>query len=422
MTALLAVSACFAVAMFGLYTSRSLRRAPTVHEASSPRLNWRHLVVAGFLIRIGAAIAIRTLELSDYFAPDRLTYETGGEALATQWRRETVIGLEAALAPFGGRANFYHYLNGVSYFLGAGPWLILAVNCALGASLVPLVGSLTRRLGGSEAAIRYGMLMGAFFPSLIIWSATNIRDIWALVAIAVALDTALAVRERLSPTRLMWFALAMFVLGLLRGYMFVLVSVGLGISVVASLSLNRVRGFAAAIITAAVCLYLYSATGFGGHWVADASFERLAQIRGGMQAGAESAFMQDADISTAGGALQYLPFGLAYFWFAPFPWIVTSFRQALAVPEMLLVYLLVPSFVRGALFTLRNRFSHAATVISVITIVSIAYALIEGNYGTAYRHRAQILGPALALAAIGLALKRSSEAAAEDRALQPAQR
>jgi hypothetical protein len=81
---------------------------------------------------------------------------------------------------------------------------------------------------------------------------------------------------------------------------------------------------------------------------------------------------------------------LAYLLFAPFPWAISGVRQALAVPETLLWYALMPAFVRGLVFTLRRHFRSALPIVVFAVSLTLAYALMQGNVGTAYRQRTQI--------------------------------
>lgn len=428
LTLVLALSALFAGVCIALFATKNTELMVPGRDTGDDgvfSLRWPYFRSA-FAVRVGFAVIIRALGISDFFAPDRNGYEAGGQALATNWAGGSFVSPEMVVRRYSGDLNFYHYLNGVSFYLGSGPWLILLLNCLIGALVPGLVASIASHLGGTPTSRRYAALLGAFFPSMVLWSSINIRDIWALTAILFALDSALAVRERPSVVRFAVLAASMSLLGLLRSYMFVLVALGIAASVVASLSVNRVRGFVAALASALLCLYLYSTTGFGHQWVQDASLERIAEIRQGMAQGAQSAYLEDADVSTPEGALRFIPLGMAYFWLAPFPWMIRGLRQALTLPEMLLLYWLISPLARGLRHSFGRHFSQAAMVACVVGVVSMAYALVEGNSGTAYRHRAQVLGPVLSICAIGLAARpkkeRFEEVEAGDRRVNPVMR
>ena len=64
---------------------------------------------------------------------------------------------------------------------------------------------------------------------------------------------------------------------------------------------------------------------------------------------AGSGFDATADVSTIGGILTVLPMGVAQLLFAPYPWTIANLRQALALPDVLMWYALVPFLVKGIL-------------------------------------------------------------------------
>ncbi len=121
---------------------------------------------------------------------------------------------------------------------------------------------------------------------------------------------------------------------------------------------------------------------------------------------ADSGFAAEADVSTVGGALSLLPIGLAYFFFAPFPWQVGSIRLSLAIPETLFFYTLVPGIIAGILYLFRKRLNDSVGVLLVTMTVTFGYAIGQGNVGTLYRHKAQVTGFYYAFAAIGMEQRR----------------
>lgn len=51
---------------------------------------------------------------------------------------------------------------------------------------------------------------------------------------------------------------------------------------------------------------------------------------------------------------------------------------------------------------MRGRVTNALIPLAVLVIVVASYALVEGNFGTAYRHRAQIMPLFFVFSAVGL--------------------
>jgi hypothetical protein len=132
--------------------------------------------------------------------------------------------------------------------------------------------------------------------------------------------------------------------------------------------------------------------------------------------GAASGF-ERVDISTPTKALLYLPRGLALFLLAPFPWELSSIRQVLALPETLFFYWLIPWMVRGIRDLIRHQFRTSLMVLLITAGLTLGYSLGEGNAGTAYRHRAQLLSFFIIYAAVGQDRGRRRVAATVPHAL-----
>jgi hypothetical protein len=101
--------------------------------------------------------------------------------------------------------------------------------------------------------------------------------------------------------------------------------------------------------------------------------------------------------------LEYLPFGLAFALFAPFPGSGVRAQDLLPIPEMLVWYaLLIAATV--AVWRWRHRWRVLAPIVLFVAGTVLIFALAEGNVGTLYRHRAMII-PAVALIAAGAAVR-----------------
>src|SRR5205085_7381418 len=121
---------------------------------------------------------------------------------------------------------------------------------------------------------------------------------------------------------------------------------------------------------------------------------------------AESGFGKDVDVSTTAGALSAVPLGLVYLLFAPFPWQVANLRQSITLPEMLLWWSLFPLLILGLWFTLKYRLRQALPILLFTTMLTLAYSVFQGNVGTAYRQRAQIVVFYFMFVAVGYVLLR----------------
>lgn len=116
-------------------------------------------------------------------------------------------------------------------------------------------------------------------------------------------------------------------------------------------------------------------------------------------------FLKGFDISTFPRILLFIPFGLFYALFSPFPWQMGSIAQIMAIPETILFYLLLPCTVIGIAFGWKRRFNQSLLLLSIITAIMLLLALLEGNSGTLFRHRSVVFYLIFIFTAIGISLK-----------------
>ena len=238
---------------------------------------------------------------------------------------------------------------------------------------------------------------------MVLWSILNIRD--ALVTLCTVLIVLYGMRlsKRFQLSHLWIFAAAVLGLSLIRDYMAFLVVLGLAIGSVAALRTERVVGTLLFGTLVAVALtYFADQVGLFSGIRPEGLLETAQGLRSGLQRGATSAFGVGAETRTVGAALQYIPIGGSYLLFAPFPWDIVTTLQAAAMPETLLWYPLFLLSILGFRISLRNRRTTALVPLSVLLVVVSSYALVEGNFGTAYRHRAQIMPLFFVFSGVGL--------------------
>jgi hypothetical protein len=119
---------------------------------------------------------------------------------------------------------------------------------------------------------------------------------------------------------------------------------------------------------------------------------------------AQSGFGQDIDVSTPTGALAAIPLGLTYLILAPFPWQLTSVRQMITLPEMVIWWASLPLLVSGLWFTVKHRLREVTPILIFTTLLTLAYSILQGNVGTAYRQRAQLLVFYFVFVAVGFVI------------------
>ena len=370
----------------------------------------KKLAQRAFVVRAVAAIAIHFFVTPYLFAPDEETYSYGGDVLAKYWRGEVPMGPSF----IGSEGVGYYYIVGALYFpFGQLPLLPKLLNAWIGSLAVLELFRLTRLISASDTAAMRAARFMAYFPSIILWSSLMIRDVWVQWLLVRMAREMAELKGRFILSRVVSVGVLIWALTQFRSYL-LYAAVG---PFVLSFFLGRSKDIARNVFlgsTLALALVYFGAQSSGtGGKVQTFDLVELQRLRSWSSSAvaAESGFAADADVSTIGGALSILPIGLAYFFFAPFPWQLGSIRQSLAIPETLFFYTLVPGIIAGILFLFRKRLSDSIGVLLVTMTVTFGYAIGQGNVGTLYRHKAQVTGFYYAFAAIGMEQRRRRTAA-----------
>lgn len=360
------------------------------------------VLLAGLLLRVGLGLIIHFRLPIGTFAPDQFTFQDVG------WR--TLLHLEGRgprpLQIDGTLEVGYFYWNALLFKLfGFVPLAPKLVNVFLGA----WTGLIAYRLGGEvggKAGARGAAAFTLLMPSLILWSTQNLREapVTLLNSYLLLGMVRLHVRPRVATLGLVLAALA--TLGVLRDYMAWMAALALVGSLVLARGQSPVYRVALAGFIVLVWSVAYANLGFGADLIQTANFESIDAQRRALAFGG-SAFAPDADLSTPLRGFTFLPMGVLFFLFAPFPWQVgTSALTTMAFPETLLWYGLVAFAAIGGWHLLRRRFARAIPSVLFLMLTVAVYGLIEGNAGTAYRHRSQLIVAVFVFASVGLELIR----------------
>ena len=357
------------------------------------------LIFAALGLRIVVALGVHFRFSPYFFAPDAIGYEVVGKEISEYWSG-------TRLAPQAIREAWrpgYHHLNAVFYFVfGESTWALVVLNMFAGVWSALLTFYLTREILSVRAA-KLASALVAFFPSLVLWSVLNIRDALATLFIVALVLYGVRLSKRFRVSHVLIFMASLIGLGLLRDYMAFLVVSGLALGSFAALRPDRIVGtMVFGTLVALAFTYLADQVGLFSTVRPEQALETAQLLRLGLQSGATSAFGIGAETETLGGTLRYLPVGISFLLFAPFPWAIESTLQAAAMPETLLWYPLFLLALMGLRVSVRRQVTTSIVVLSVLVIVVSSYGLVEGNFGTAYRHRAQIMPLFFVFSGVGL--------------------
>ena len=318
--------------------------------------------------------------------------------------------------------------------------LVAAVFGSVTAALTVRIAleSLSRR-----AALAAGLLV-ALLPSQVFWSSMALREseVWASLAL-VGLSVALAGRAR--GLQMLWpltlAACGLLTLGFLRDQTLVAAAWAFAIAMSLLPGPQRLRRIVAALLITAVLPWI-GGTGVAGWSLVQRAVPSLASTRTNLAINAESAFTATTIVGnttttaaattattvsvesnertytylgrtyvaeeSVGSSLSAFPRGFVATTVRPFPWEATpNLENLLARIENIIWYALYAVGIAGLVHSLRlPRLTLFPFVVTGI-VIGIA-AVSQGNLGTAFRHRGQVLW-AVALLVGAFIDRRSAE-------------
>jgi hypothetical protein len=354
------------------------------------------LFLGALVARLGFGVFLHVYELRAFFGGDANTYNYLGGVIADYW-----AGLVDAreisyqIATMTSRPGWgMHYLVAAIYFLTGKNILAAQSFCGvIGAATAPMVYFCANKVFNNIKVARTAAILVAFFPALVIWSSQLLKDGLVIFLLVLSITMVLQLQEKFSYVAVLILVLSLFGIITLRFYIFYMVAVAVAGSFVIGLSNKSTSIFRRAVVLTLIGLGL---TYLGVIRNASADLERYADLdriqisRLDLARSAESGFGEEADVSTAEGAITTIPIGFAYLMFAPFPWQISSFRQAITIPEVLLWWAMIPFLVPGVIYAMKHRLRSTFPILFFSAVLTLAYSIFQGNVGTAYRQRTQI--------------------------------
>lgn len=368
------------------------------------------LFVCALLLRVMLAAVFFVLQIDAFFGPDIPTFDEVGYATLQVWKGNPYFKeisrdfLSINGTPWG----MIYMVAGIYGILGRNLLGIQFTNAIFGAATVIVVYLCAQHVFNNRKVARLSGLIVAFFPSLVLWSSIAMKDAPIVFMLVMAMYATLKLGEQLHVKYLLILVAAMVGILSFRFYIFYMLVAAVGGAFIIGMREVTTQSFARQLAIV-LCIGL-AMTYIGVFRTASTQLETYANLeavqrsRSYLSKAGQSGFAEDEDVSTMSGAVRALPKGFVYLLFAPFPWDFGSLRQSLALPEMLIWYALFPLFVLGTWFTMRFRLRQALPILLFTALLTFAYALTQGNVGTAYRQRAQLLVFYFIFAAVGAVL------------------
>lgn len=373
------------------------------------------LFTLAVLVRIIVATLIFITGKEDFFGGDATTYDIFGQSLRQSWHGDDYHAARyAGFIKSGAGGWGMLYVVAIVYELvGENRLAVQLINASVGAATAAVVYYVAQTLFNNTRVSRVAAVLVAFFPSLILWSSQLLKDGLIILALALAILATLRLMEKITTLYILVLSVCLLALLSLRFYIFyMMVAAVIGSFVIGTKAMNT-QAFVQRFV--AIGLVGLAFTWFGVLRYAGTQFEtygnlKMIQMSRVDQANAGSGFGKDVDVGTTEGALTAIPIGLVYLLFAPFPWDMATLRQSIALPEMVVWWAAFPLLVLGLWYAVKHRLRHVAPIVIFTTMLTIVYSVFQGNVGTAYRQRSQLLIFYFIFVAVGgVLLKERSE-------------
>jgi 4-amino-4-deoxy-L-arabinose transferase-like glycosyltransferase len=348
-----------------------------------------------------------------YFAGDSWTYDFFGYALSRAWSGQMQYA-DWLLSHTGqlGMNGMYYWVAAIYTIFGRSEFLAAAIQSAI-TSLIPVFTYKTTLLVyDSREAARRAALATAFLPSMVIWSSLLLKD--ALIVFLICLTVYCSLKAQIQSKLQYLFPgmLGLLLIFPLRGYVFYF----LLLAVIGALLISHFgRGAGlgvflahmAVLLAILIVLFALDFDRIAAQQLNTDLLETVQRSRIDLARTAQSGFDPNADVGSLSGAIRYMPKGIAYLLFSPFPWQAGSMRSRLALPETLLWYCLFPFCLAGMFYTVKQHLRRALVIILFLIQLTCFYGIFVGNVGTAHRQRTQVFVFYLIFTAVGFTQWRS---------------
>lgn len=370
----------------------------------------------GVLLRITVATMIHVGHYEEFFGGDANTYDIYGRSLQASWHGDKYHAsrYEGFVGSGGAAWGMLYLVAGVYEVIGANMYAIQLINASVGAATSVVVYYTAQHIFNNKRVSRLTCVLVCFFPSLVLWSSQALKDGIIVLVLALAILCTLRLMQNITIGYAVVLTACLMSLLTLRFYTFYMMVAAVAGSFIIGVKTMSSQSFLQRLVVVVAIGLVF--TWFGVIRLAGAQFERFGSLevvqrsRADLAQNADSGFLKDVDVNTTGGALTAIPVGCLYLLFAPFPWQLASLRQSIALPEMVVWWFCFPLLVLGLWYGAKHRLREVSPIIIFTTMLTLAYSLVQGNVGTAYRQRSQMLVFYFIFVAVGaLILKERAE-------------
>jgi len=387
-------------------------------KATEDRAFLLRIFIVGVLARIILATVIHQGHMEEFFGGDANTYSLFGASLAASWHGDKYhLAKYQSFVASGAGAWGMLYLVAIVYELvGENMFAIQLINASIGSATSIVVYASAQHIFKNRRVSRLACLLVCFWPSLVLWSAQALKDGLIVLVLALGILCTVKLMNKITVGYLIVLTGCLSALLTLRFYTFYMMVAAVAGSFLLGMKSLNAQAFVGrflGIVAIGLVFTWFGVAQYAGTQLSRYGNLQMVQLsRQDMARSADSGFMKDVDVNTTEGALTAIPVGCLYLLFAPFPWQLASLRQSLPLPEMIVWWLSFPLLVLGLWYGVKHRLNEVAPIVIFTTLLTLAYSLVQGNVGTAYRQRSQLLVFYFIFLAAGIMIMKER---AEDR-------
>lgn len=341
------------------------------------------MLMIALLLRIVLATVLHFLNVVE--ESDALFYHREATSFAN-----ILLGLPSA--GFSRSSNAFGYIYMLAFlYAGFGPLSLIPkiINCFIGVACGIYIYKMALKIWNDDKTAMIAAGLALFLPGILIWSTMNLRDVWVTLFILISVWHMFLIRMKGLNRKDLLILLVCF--GFLWAFRFYIALLLTPIAIF-TLGAGRKRSIVCLSILIVLAMlvfgYLFMQKEIMGVKI---GLEEISRRRASLAAAGGSSVGDTRSVNNTVDALKLLPSGMVYLFFYPLPWSKpTSLLYALAIPEMLVIYLLMAFTLMGIYRAIRNRVIGTEVIFFFLISSSILYAISAANIGTTYRMRMPI--------------------------------
>ncbi len=312
-----------------------------------------------------------------------------------------------------GATGFTSVLALFFMIFGYSPIASRFINCFFGVAIAILIYLIAKEIFGQKTA-RISAVMTAFFPSLILWSITNLKEPSFIFGIYLMILGVIMLR---STKKISWVAIILFSLWfqdfIRRGYNKEMLFINIFITLlyfatIFILHLIKRRHILILGLVLLTCsTFLLPQQKMLRVKLAEARYKIFVQHAGAITTGGEC-YKLLAPQAYKGETINNAQLLQMFFWgwlhliFEPFIWNIKSLHMLYVAPQVLFWYFLVVFGILGIAISLRYKLKESVLLFLYLAGMGSVIAATGGNIGSIFRFR-DVLSPIVIIyAAVGI--------------------